>query len=205
MTLIELSCFRPTHNWIYVLFSKVAHNSKLRVFNKPKKWRLMFLPGCFSVKLVFSKLTCQANKYVQISIDIKCRFFFFGLTSSCCSRSNASIAPNLSHQRQCYMLKDWHDNIATFVCGWFLLIKKSTWELHWSLWPLIVWSYFFISLFCICYFIFTQSLRIICLNHMNCLGFPKKGKHISVGDIRLEYFSYWISADLTPNRVSRFI
>ena len=57
---------------------------------------------------------------------------------------------------------------------------------------------FFISLFCVCHFIFTRSPRIICLNHMNCLRFRKKEKHISVGDIRLEYFSYPISAHLTP-------
>lgn len=98
---------------------------------------------------------------------------------------------------KCYMLIDWPDNIAMVVCGWILLIKKHM-EAAFKSVAINRLKLFFISLFCVCHFIFTRSPRIICLNHMNCLRFRKKEKHISVGDIRLEYFSYPISAHLTP-------
>ena len=154
-------------------------------------------------KLVFSSPTCQANKYVQTLIDTKCIFFRLHLISSCCPRSNTVLAPDLSHHRQCYMLIDSHDNIATFVCGQVLLIQKNK-EAPLETVAIKSSEVLFISLFSIFYFIFMWSLRIICLNHMNCLRFPKRKKHINVGDIRLRYFSYWIS-NLRPNRVSRFI
>lgn len=89
------------------------------------------------------------------------------------------------------MLIDWFDNIVMVVCGWILLIKKYM-EVVFKFVVINCLKLFFISLFCVCYFIFMRFLWIICLNYMNCLWFWKKEKYISVGDIRFEYFLYLI-------------